>query len=55
MPGISRIDLPQNLTKLAYESIKAYILRENPDEHTRLSEDDLSRSWASANLPCARR
>jgi DNA-binding GntR family transcriptional regulator len=51
MPGIARIDLPQNLTKLAYESIKAYILRENLDEHTRLTEDDLSRQLGISKSP----
>jgi DNA-binding GntR family transcriptional regulator len=51
MPGISRIDPPHNLTKLAYESIKAYILSENLDEHTRLTEDDLSRQLGISKSP----
>jgi DNA-binding GntR family transcriptional regulator len=51
MHEITRIDLPQNLTKLAYESIKAYILRENLDEHTRLTEEDLSRQLGISKSP----
>src|ERR1700722_6705084 len=51
MPGISRIDPPHNLTKLAYEWIKAYILSGNLDEHTRLTEDDLSRQLGISKSP----
>jgi len=51
MQGISRIEAPQNLTKLAYESIKAYILRENLDEDTRLTEELLSKQLGISKSP----
>jgi DNA-binding GntR family transcriptional regulator len=51
MHGISRIDLPQNLTKLAYDAIKSYIMRENLDEQTRLTEDSLSRQLGISKSP----
>lgn len=51
MHGISRIDLPQNLTQLAYDAIKSYILRENLDEHTRLTEDFLSKQLGISKSP----
>jgi DNA-binding GntR family transcriptional regulator len=40
--GIPRIEARQNLTTLAYESIKACILRENLDAEIRLTEEFLS-------------
>jgi DNA-binding GntR family transcriptional regulator len=51
MQGILRIEAPQNLTRLAYESIKAYILRENLDEDTRLTEDFLSKQLGISKSP----
>ena len=51
MHGILRIEAPQNLTKLAYESIKAYILRENLDEDTRLTEEFLSKQLGISKSP----
>jgi DNA-binding GntR family transcriptional regulator len=51
MHEISRIDLPQNLTKPAYDAIKSYILQENLDEHTRLTEDLLSKQLGISKSP----
>ena len=51
MQGIPRIEAPQNLTALAYESIKAYILRENLDEDTRLTEEFLSKQLGISKSP----
>jgi DNA-binding GntR family transcriptional regulator len=51
MQGIPRIEAPQNLTKLAYESIKTYILRENLDEETRLTEESLSKQLGISKSP----
>jgi DNA-binding GntR family transcriptional regulator len=51
MQGIARIDRPHNLTKLAYEAIKAYILRENLDENARLTEDSLSKQLGISKSP----
>jgi DNA-binding GntR family transcriptional regulator len=36
---LKKIEAPQNLTALAYDRIKAYILREHFDENTRLTEE----------------
>jgi cysteine dioxygenase type I/regulatory GntR family protein len=43
MQSLGRIEAPQNLTALAYDSIKAYILREDLDDETRLTEELLSK------------
>jgi DNA-binding GntR family transcriptional regulator len=51
MHGISRIDPPRNLTKLAYDAIKSFILRENLDEQTRLTEDLLSKQLGISKSP----
>jgi DNA-binding GntR family transcriptional regulator len=51
MQSIRRIKPPQNLTALAYNSIKAYILRENLDEKTRLTEDFLSKQLGISKSP----
>lgn len=51
MQGIPRIEAPHNLTKLAYESIKTYILREDLDEDTRLTEELLSRQLGISKSP----
>jgi DNA-binding GntR family transcriptional regulator len=51
MHGISKIDRPQILTRLAYDGIKAYLLRENLDEHTRLTEDVLSHQLGISKSP----
>lgn len=51
MPAIKRIELPQNLTQLAYDSIKTYILREDLDEDTRLTEDSLSGQLGISKSP----
>jgi len=51
MHGISKIDPPQNLTKLAYDAIKSYVLRENLDEQTRLTEDFLSKQLGISKSP----
>jgi DNA-binding GntR family transcriptional regulator len=51
MNRIKKIEAPQNLTALAYASIKAYILRENLDENTRLIEEFLSRQLGISKSP----
>lgn len=51
MHGISRLAPAQNLTKLAYDSIKAYILRENLDEDTKLTEELLSKQLGISRSP----
>jgi DNA-binding GntR family transcriptional regulator len=48
---IKRIEAPQNLTALAYCSIKAYILREDLDEETRLTEEFLSGQLGISKSP----
>jgi DNA-binding GntR family transcriptional regulator len=49
--SIEKLAPPQNLTTLAYTSIKNYILREDLDEHTRLTEDGLSRQLGISKSP----
>lgn len=51
MHAIRKLDTPENLTKLAYESIKAFILREDLDEQTRLTEDSLSQQLGISKSP----
>src|ERR1700742_5245044 len=51
MQGILRIEAPQNLTRLAYESIKTYILAEDLDEDTRLTEEFLSGQLGISKSP----
>lgn len=51
MNRIKKIEAPQNLTALAYASIKAYILRENLDEDTRLTEEFLSSQLGISKSP----
>src|ERR1700727_1787334 len=51
MQSISRIEAPQNLTALAYDSIKAYILREDLDDKTRLTEELLSKQLGISKSP----
>jgi DNA-binding GntR family transcriptional regulator len=55
MRRISRIDPPGNLTKLAYDAIKSFILRENLDEQTRLTEDLLSKQLGISKSPVRER
>jgi len=49
--AMKRIETPQNLTALAYDSIKAYILREDLDEKTRLTEELLSSQLGISKSP----
>ncbi len=51
MHSITKLDAPQNLTSLAYNSIKAYILREDLDEETRLTEEFLSNQLGISKSP----
>jgi DNA-binding GntR family transcriptional regulator len=51
MQSLSRIEAPQNLTALAYDSIKAYILREDLDDETRLTEELLSKRLGISKSP----
>jgi DNA-binding GntR family transcriptional regulator len=51
MHKMLKLEAPQNLTALAFESIKAYILREDLDEHTRLTEDFLSKQLGISKSP----
>lgn len=51
MNTITPLETPQNLTRLAYESIKSFILREDLDEDTRLTEDALSRQLGISKSP----
>jgi DNA-binding GntR family transcriptional regulator len=48
---MKKLNAPQNLTALAYDSIKAYILREELDENVRLTEDYLSRQLGISKSP----
>lgn len=48
---MKRLASPQNLTALAYTSIKNYILREDLDERTRLTEEGLSRQLGISKSP----
>ena len=51
MHAIARIQPSQNLTELAYDSIKAYILRENLDENVKLTEELLSKQLGISRSP----
>jgi DNA-binding GntR family transcriptional regulator len=51
MPFMKKIDPPHNLTALAYNSIKAYVLREDLDEETRLTEEFLSSQLGISKSP----
>ena len=48
---MKKLNAPQNLTALAYDSIKAYILREELNENTRLTEDFLSKQLGISKSP----
>ncbi len=49
--SMKRLPAPQNLTALAYTSIKNYILHEDLDEHNRLTEEGLSRQLGISKSP----
>jgi DNA-binding GntR family transcriptional regulator len=49
--SLKTIEPPQNLTALAYSSIKAYILREDLDENTRLTEELLAGQLGISKSP----
>jgi DNA-binding GntR family transcriptional regulator len=51
MHAIKKIESPQNLTTLAYDSIKAYILEGDLDEDTRLTEEFLSNQLGISKSP----
>jgi len=51
MLSMKKIKAPQNLTALAYENIKNYILREDLDEETRLTEESLSTQLGISKSP----
>jgi DNA-binding GntR family transcriptional regulator len=51
MDSIRKLEAPRNLTALAYTSIKNYILREDIDEQTRLTEEGLSRQLGISKSP----
>ena len=51
MRSLKKINAPQNLTTLAYDSIKSYILREDLDEQTRLTEESLSSQLGISKSP----
>jgi DNA-binding GntR family transcriptional regulator len=51
MSAITPLEPPQNLTQLAYQKIKGYILSEDLDEETRLTEDALSRQLGISKSP----
>ena len=51
MQSMKKIDTPQNLTALAYNSIKSYILREDLDEETKLTEESLSSQLGISKSP----
>jgi len=48
---MNKLAAPQNLTSLAYTSIKNYILHENLDDKTRLTEENLSRQLGISKSP----
>ncbi|MGA3049036.1 MAG: GntR family transcriptional regulator [Terracidiphilus sp.] len=48
---LKTIEPPQNLTELAYSSIKDYILREDLDENTRLTEELLASQLGISKSP----
>ncbi len=51
MHSMKKLEAPQNLTALAYNSIKAYILRVDLDEDTRLTEEALSNQLGISKSP----
>ena len=51
MKSMKKLEAPQNLTALAYKSIKAHILQEELDENTRLTEELLSRQLGISKSP----
>jgi DNA-binding GntR family transcriptional regulator len=51
MHSMKKLDTPQNLTELAYRSIKAFILREELDEETRLTEESLASQLGISKSP----
>jgi DNA-binding GntR family transcriptional regulator len=51
MRSLKKIEAPQNLTALAYDSIKSYILREDLDEETRLTEEFLASQLGISKSP----
>jgi DNA-binding GntR family transcriptional regulator len=51
MLSMKKLEAPQNLTALAYNSIKAYILREDLDERTKLTEELLSKHLGISKSP----
>ena len=51
MHGIKKIKTPRNLTALAYDSIKAYILEGDLDDNIRLTEELLSRQLGISKSP----
>lgn len=51
MKSMKKLKAPQNLTALAYKSIKAHILQEELDETTRLTEELLSRQLGISKSP----
>jgi hypothetical protein len=53
MKSMKKLKAPQNLTALAYKSIKAHILQEELDETTRLTEELLSRQLGISKSLCA--
>jgi DNA-binding GntR family transcriptional regulator len=55
MHAIKKLETPQNLTELAYANIKAFILREDLDEQTQLTEDALSQQLGISKSRSARR
>jgi DNA-binding GntR family transcriptional regulator len=54
MNAMKKLETPQNLTALAYKSIKAYILHEDLDETTRLTEELLSHQLGISKSPVPR-
>jgi DNA-binding GntR family transcriptional regulator len=51
MIAMKKLAPPQNLTSLAYESIKTYILRGDLDEKSRLTEEALSSQLGISKSP----
>ncbi|MBB6143643.1 DNA-binding GntR family transcriptional regulator [Silvibacterium bohemicum] len=51
MSAIKKLSLPQNLTALAYDSIKRYIMEGDLDEDARLTEEFLSNRLGISKSP----
>ena len=51
MHFMKKLESPQNLTELAYRSIKTFILREDLDEETRLTEESLANQLGISKSP----